>query len=277
MSGILYVIGTPIGNLGDITSRAIEILSEVDFIAAEDTRVTGKLLRAFDISKPMVSYHHHNRAERGMQIVERLKDGQSCGLITDAGTPCISDPGFELVNLCHENNIPVNSVPGPSAVTTALSVCGMSAERFIFEGFLPANSSHRVKRLEEIKDWPHTLVFYEAPHRLKSTLKDMLGVLGDRKIALVKELTKIYEGVTRTTLKDAADTIIPKGEFVIIVSGRTDEIVVDYAAALQAAAGIAARLHNDGIPLSQAAKEAAKETGIKKGDIYKFCIELSED
>jgi 16S rRNA (cytidine1402-2'-O)-methyltransferase len=203
MTGKLYLVGTPIGNLGDLSPRAADTLEKVDFIAAEDTRVTVKLLNHLGIKKPMLSYYEHNKKERGGEIIERLLGGQNCALVTDAGMPAISDPGEDMVKLAHENGIPVESVPGPSAVITALAMSGMPSGRFTFEGFLTMNKPGRRAHLAELKSEKRTMIFYEAPHKLVATLKDMLDFLGDRDIALVRELTKIHEEVIHTSLSGA--------------------------------------------------------------------------
>ena len=203
VGGVLYLVATPIGNLSDISERALKVMREVDFIAAEDTRNTGRLLAYFNISKPMVSYFEHNKKERGEMIAERLLNGESCALLTDAGTPAISDPGEDLVRLCAEKNITVTAIPGCCAVVNALALSALSTQRFCFEGFLSTNKGERYARLEEIKSDRRTTIFYEAPHKLKSTLECMYAVLGDRKIALCRELTKINEEINRTTLSEA--------------------------------------------------------------------------
>ncbi|MBQ2136304.1 MAG: 16S rRNA (cytidine(1402)-2'-O)-methyltransferase, partial [Clostridia bacterium] len=203
MAGKLFVIGTPIGNLGDFSPRGIEALENSDFIAAEDTRVTVKLLNHFGIKKEMISYYEHNKLNRGEQIISRILAGENCALVSDAGMPAISDPGEELVDSAHNAGITVESVPGPSAVTTALALSGMPSGRFCFEGFLSVNKVGRKQHLEEIKDETRTMIFYEAPHKLLATLKDMQEILGDRKIAIVRELTKIHESVFRTPLSEA--------------------------------------------------------------------------
>ncbi len=269
MSGTLYIVGTPIGNLGDLSPRALETLQTCDFIAAEDTRVTLKLLNHFGFKKPMISYHDHNRAMRGGEIVERLVNGENCALVTDAGMPAISDPGEDLAALCYEHGIPVCAVPGPSAVITALAVSGMPAARFAFEGFLTRAKPGRRERLEELKSEKRTLVFYEAPHKLPATLADMYEAFGDREIALVKELTKIHEHVERTTLAAAAETYrdaSPKGEFVLIVAGAPE----DEAPACTQEDGVAyaKQLIAEGKTPSEAAREAAAATGCRRKDIY---------
>ncbi|MEG1819451.1 MAG: 16S rRNA (cytidine(1402)-2'-O)-methyltransferase, partial [Oscillospiraceae bacterium] len=200
MSGILYVVGTPIGNLGDISPRALQTLEDCDFIAAEDTRVTLKLLNHFNIKKSLVSYFEHNKLERGEEIVGRILNGQNCALVTDAGMPAISDPGQELVSQCHDADVPVRVVPGPCAFVSALAVCGLSTGRFTFEGFLSTNKLSRREHLKSLVGEKRTMVFYEAPHKLSSTLHDLFEALGDRKIVIVREITKIYEEVIRTTL-----------------------------------------------------------------------------
>ena len=275
MSGTLYIVGTPIGNLGDMSPRAVETLSQVDFIAAEDTRVTVKLLNHFDIKKPMISYFEHNRRAKGEVIVDKILLGESCALVTDAGMPAVSDPGEDLVRLCHENGITVQSVPGPTAFATAVALSGMSVGRFTFEGFLSMNKVSRREHLASIKDEKRTMVFYEAPHKLSNTLRDLYEALGDRELAIVREITKIHEEVIRTTLAAAAEKYAEeglKGEIVLIISGKPEaeeeEVTLSDAVAL-------ARVYvSEGLGISMAAKKAAKETGIKKGDIYK---ELQEE
>lgn len=270
MTGTLFVVGTPIGNLGDFSPRAVETLSSCDFIAAEDTRVTIKLLNHFGIKKPMMSYYEHNRAERGEKILERLLNGENCALVSDAGMPIISDPGEDLTALCYENNIPIKAVPGPCAFVTALAISGMPAGRFTFEGFLTRAKPNRREHLLSLVDEKRTMVFYEAPHKLPATLKDMAEYFGDRSIAIVKEITKIYESVEKTTLFEAAkkyDGANLKGEYVLIVSGKPEEkeTVPTLFDAVEKARGLVL----GGASVNEAAKEAAKLTGIKKSDIYK--------
>ena len=269
MAGILYVVGTPIGNLGDMSPRAVETLASVDFIAAEDTRVSLKLLNHFEIKKPLISYFEHNRREKGEIIVDRILSGESCALVTDAGMPAVSDPGEDLVALCHERGVTVNAVPGPTAFVSALALSGLPVSRFTFEGFLSMNKVSRREHLSDIKDEKRTLVFYEAPHKLSATLKDLYNTLGDRRIALVREITKIHEEVIRTTLSGAIEKYeseSPKGEFVLVIEGKKEEkeeITFDDALSL-------ARAYvSQDMSVSMAAKKAAKETGIKKGDLYK--------
>lgn len=272
MSGKLYVVGTPIGNLGDLSPRAVETLESVDFIAAEDTRVTLKLLNHFGIKKEMVSYFEHNKNERGDVIISRLANGETCAICTDAGMPAISDPGEDLVKLCHENNIDVESVPGPTAFATALAISGMNTRKFTFEGFLSANKKERKEELEELANEKRTMVFYEAPHKLTQTLKDMYEVFGERDIALVKEITKVHENVVRTDLKTAStmfDEEKPKGEFVVIVDGKKIE---EKEISFDKAVDEAKRLMADGMSTNAAAKEVAKITSFKKNDIYKALL-----
>ena len=271
MNGKLYVVGTPIGNLSDFSPRGIKTLSEVDFIAAEDTRVTAKILNHFEIKKPLVSYYEHNRRERGEIIVERILRGENCAVVTDAGMPCISDPGQDLVYLCRERGIEVESVPGPTAFATALAVSGMECGRFTFEGFLSVNKPSRKEHLEELKTETRTMVFYEAPHKLKATLKDMLSYFGNREICIVKELTKIHETVMRTSLSAAIEyfeTENPKGEYVLIVKGA-DKAEKEQPVTLEQAVLTASELVKKGISVNEAAKTVANETGIKKSLIYK--------
>ncbi len=272
--GTLYIVGTPIGNLGDFSPRAVEALESCDFIAAEDTRVTLKLLNRFEIKKPMVSYHEHNRKERGEQIAARLMAGENCCLVTDAGMPAVSDPGEDLVDLCHNMNIPVAVVPGPCAFVSALALSGMSAKRFTFEGFLSTAKPRRREHLEELKNEKRTMCFYEAPHKLLGTLKEMAEYFGDRRIALVREITKIHEEVIRTTLFAAIEkyeSTDPKGEYVIIVDGAPKEEAAEIT--LEQAVKLAQKMIENGCSTSEAAKQAAKETSFKKSDIYKMLID----
>lgn len=268
-TGTLFVVGTPIGNLGDITVRQLETLQTVDFIAAEDTRVTRKLLTHFDIHKPLVSYHDHSgqRAEQG--LIDRLLAGESCAIVTDAGMPCISDPGEGLVALCHESGVPLRVVPGPSAAIAALAISGQPTARFAFEGFLPVQKKQRAARLDAVKDDPRTLIFYEAPHKLCATLEDLLRVLGDRPISLCRELTKVYEEVQRMTLAEAAayyQAHEPRGEFVLIVSGAAESDMPQLT--LEDAARLAQSLTADGIRAADACRQIAKETGFSKSELY---------
>lgn len=267
--GKLYVVGTPIGNLGDISPRALETLKSVDFIAAEDTRVTLKLLNRFEIKKEMISYYEHNKGLKDSVILDRILKGESCALVSDAGMPAISDPGEDLVRKAREIGIEIESVPGPTAVATALAISGFPSGRFCFEGFLSVNKLSRKNHLDELKNEKRTMIFYEAPHKLQYTLKDMLAVFGDREIALARELTKIHEDVYITTFTEAIahyENTPPKGEFVLIVKGAED-CKEEYT--LADAVKIAKGLMEKGESASLSAKEAAKITGIKKGEIYK--------
>ncbi len=269
--GVLYVVGTPIGNLSDFSPRAEATLREADFIAAEDTRVTLKLLNHFDIHKPMVSYFEHNKFQRGEMICRRIEEGETCALVSDAGMPAISDPGEMLVRQCAERGIPVYAVPGPSAVVSALAVSGLPTGRFTFEGFLSVNKKERRAHLDEVKNERRTMVFYEAPHKLVQTLQDMLAVFGDRHIALVRELTKLHEEAFRTTFTGALaryEAQPPKGEFVLVVEGapQAEETPMTLEDAVEAAR----RLMEEGVAASEAAKKAAAASGFKKGDIYRL-------
>jgi len=270
MPGTLYIVATPIGNLGDMSTRAIETLRKVSFIAAEDTRVSLKLLRHFGISTPLVSYHEHNRRQRGDMIISRLFEGESGAVITDAGMPCISDPGEDLVRLAAESNIHVVVVPGPCAVVSALAVSGLSTGRFAFEGFLSVNKAARIEHLNSVKDDPRTLIFYEAPHKLIHTLRDMLEVFGERNIALARELTKLHEETIRTTFIKALEYYegnSPRGEYVLVIEGAPmpERETVPIEAAIQ----LAKSYMEQGEAASAAAKTAAKETGHRKSEIYR--------
>ena len=270
----LFVVGTPIGNLGDLSPRAVETLCECDFIAAEDTRVTMKILNHFQIKKPMVSYFEHNKNDRGDMIVSRILAGESCALVTDAGMPAISDPGEDLVKQCHEAGIAVVSVPGPCAFATALAISGMETGRFTFEGFLSMKKSTRKSHLQSLKNEERTMIFYEAPHKLCATLCDMAETFGaERKIAIVRELTKIHEEVFRTKIGQAIERYEneqPKGEIVIIVSGAKEK---KEQLKLEDAVKLAREKIEEGNSLNESAKLAAKETGIKKNLIYKSLVE----
>ena len=269
MSGILYVVGTPIGNLGDLSPRAVETLENVDFIAAEDTRVTLKLLNHFDIKKEMISYFEHNKRERGEIIVSRIMQGENCAIVTDAGMPAISDPGEDLVFLCHENGIKVEAVPGPTAFATALAISGMNTGRFTFEGFLSMSKKSRREHLESLENEERTMIFYEAPHKLLATLEDFYKTFGNRNIALVREITKIHEEVIKTTISQAIEKYTaekPKGEFVVIIEGakKSDEEIT-----FEQAVEKAKRLVESGLSINAAAKEISGITPYKKSDIYK--------
>lgn len=274
MAGELYVVGTPIGNLGDFSPRAVETLRTVDFIAAEDTRVSIKLLNYFDIKNKLIAYHEHNRAEKGPSIVERILAGESCALVTDAGMPAISDPGQDLVRLCHESGIKVNTVPGPSAIITALALSGLEVSRFTFEGFLTGNKPKRREHLEEIKTEKKTMVFYEAPHKLAATLHDLHQALGDRKAALIKELTKIHENIEFGTLSELDgkyDGMKLKGEYVIIIEAKSRQELEAEAEEIDPVE-LARSYIEEGMSINEAAKKAARETNVKKNEIYKELI-----
>lgn len=273
MAGILYIVGTPIGNLGDFSPRAVETLQSCDFIAAEDTRVTRKLLNHFEITTPTVSYHEHNSRTAGERILDRVLAGESCALVTDAGMPAVSDPGEALVALMHAHGVRVEAVPGPTAFATAVAVSGLPSARFTFEGFLPVQNAQRRALLQELASETRTLVFYEAPHRLSKTLGDLLDAFGDREAALVKELTKVHETVARTTLREAVEAYREKevrGEFVLVVHGAQPQKTVW---SLPDAVERARALEQAGMGKTQAAKTAARESGLKKNDIYKALTE----
>lgn len=270
MAGILYLVGTPIGNLGDISRRCREVLEEADFIAAEDTRVTMKLLNHLELHKPLVSYYAHNSRGSGDRILERLQAGETCALVTDAGMPAISDPGEDLVRLCAEAGVEVRAVPGPCAAVTALALSGLSTQRFTFEGFLSVTRKSRMDHLESLKGEKRTMVFYEAPHKLVSTLEDLTAYFGaDRPIALCRELTKLHEEVIRTTLGSALARYRqeqPRGEFVLVVAGAPEETgEPDEAAALERVR----QLREEGASMKDAVRQAAQETGMNKNALYK--------
>lgn len=273
MNGKLYVVGTPIGNLEDFSPRAIKTLKAADFIAAEDTRVTLKLLNRFEIKTPMISYHEHNMRERGEIICERIEKGESCALVTDAGMPAISDPGEKLVMQCAERGIEVNAVPGPTALASALAVSGLPTGRFTFEGFLSVNKKSRREHLLSLKNEHRTMIFYEAPHKLPATLKDMADAFGDRRISIVRELTKIHEEVIRTTLPKAYESFGDgslKGEIVLVIEGAPPDKQEEMS--LSDAVSLARELMENGSKPSEAAKRASELSGIKKADIYKEIV-----
>jgi len=271
--GTLYLVTTPIGNLADLSERAKKVLSEVDFVAAEDTRNSAKLLSIFGIKKPMVSYYEHNKRERGEIICDRIAAGESCALVTDAGMPGISDPGEDIVRLCAQRNIPVTAVPGPCAAVTALTLSGLFTARFAFEGFLSTNKGERSRRLDEIKNDTRTLIFYEAPHKLKATLNDLYSAFGDRKISLCRELTKLNEEINRTTLSEAVKLYSerePRGEYVLVVDGASAEQAMESAFW----ADMTLEEHvdhyvNEGKSKMDAIKACAKDRGMAKNEVYK--------
>ena len=269
MAGLLYLVATPIGNLGDFSPRAVETLEKADFIAAEDTRVSMKLLNHFDIHKPLVSYHEHNRAAAGQAILQRLLAGETCALVTDAGTPAISDPGQDLVRLAAENDITVQSIPGCCAAITALAVSGLPTGRFTFEGFLSANRSERRARLEELTAEERTMVFHEAPHKLRATLSDMAEILGDRPVALCRELTKLHEDTMRTTLCAAAayySSNEPRGEYVLVVGGS--QRTAGPAITLEEGVALVLRRRAEGMRMKDAVRQVADDTGLNRNALY---------
>lgn len=275
MAATLYLVPTPIGNLGDISDRCREILQAVDFIAAEDTRVSLKLLNHLGIKKSLVSYHEHNKAESGEKILAHLQAGESCALVTDAGTPAISDPGEDLVRLCAEAGVPVCSIPGPCAAITALSVSALPTRRFTFEGFLSAAKKERKEQLNRLVREERTMIFYEAPHKLRATLLDLLETFGsERKIALCRELTKLHEDIQRTTLREAVafyQTNEPRGEYVLVLSGcEADTEILTQEQALNLIAALMER----GLSKKDAVKQVARETGFPKNALYDAAIDL---
>ena len=276
--GVLYVVGTPIGNLGDMTYRAVETLEKVDFICAEDTRVSEKLLNYFEIKTPLVSYHEHNAAQVGSGICDRIAAGENAAIITDAGMPCISDPGELLVKMCAERGIKVEVVPGPSAVISGLAISGLGTKNFQFEGFLSVTKKQRNEHLAAVKNSTRTLIFYEAPHKLLNTLEDMLEFFGDRKISLCRELTKLHEEVIRTTLSQAVEmykSVKPKGEFVLVIEGARESELVK-AETMEQALEQVKSLMQKGMRGADACKEIARATGFSKGKLYTKLLEEKE-
>ena len=273
MAGTLYLVATPIGNLGDFSPRAVETLQNADFIAAEDTRVSMKLLNHFDVKKPLVSYHEHNRAAAGQAILERILGGETCALVTDAGTPAISDPGEDLVRLCAENSVEVQSIPGCCAFVTALAVSGLPTRRFTFEGFLSANKKERRERLQELSDEERTMVFHEAPHKLKATLADMAEILGDREIALCREMTKLHEDTMRTTLDEAVryyQENEPRGEYVLVVAGREKQAAAELT--LEEGVVLVLKKRTEGMKMKDAVRQVADDTGLNRNELYQAAL-----
>ncbi len=270
MSGTFFVIGTPIGNLEDVTLRQLDTLAAVDFICAEDTRVTLKLLNRFEIKKSLVSFHDHSSKADAQKIIDRLLAGESCGIVTDAGMPCISDPGEVLVKMCAESGIDIKVVPGPSAVVSAVAVSGLSTRRFTFEGFLPVPKKERRERLEKLRDETAVMVFYEAPHKLKNTLSDLAEFFGgDRRISLCRELTKIHEEVLRLTLSEAVEYYglnEPRGEFVLVLEGARENS--DGELTIEQAMEQVNKLISMGEKPTEACKAVANETGFRKSELY---------
>jgi 16S rRNA (cytidine1402-2'-O)-methyltransferase len=273
--GTLYLVATPIGNLGDLSERAIKVLGEVDFIAAEDTRNSMRLLTHLEIHKPMVSYFEHNKRERGEQIAERLQAGESCALITDAGTPAISDPGEDLVALCAERGIPVTSIPGAVASITALTLSGLPTGRFTFEGFLSVNKSERRERLEELKTERRTMLFHEAPHKLKNTLEDFCRAFGEsRRVAICRELTKLNEEVLRMTLGEAVayyKTTDPRGEYVLVLEGASEVAKTAFWESMSVPAHVEHYIAQ-GMSKMDAIKQTAKDRGVHKNEVYQAVL-----
>lgn len=275
MSGTLYLVATPIGNLGDLSPRAVEILNRVDFIAAEDTRVTLKLLNHFGIKKPLISYFEHNRVQSGEKLILRLKSGENVALVSDAGMPAISDPGEDLVKLCAEAQVPVCVVPGPCAAVSAIAASGLSTQRFTFEGFLSTSNKSRAEHLESLREEKRTMIIYEAPHKLTATLEDLKRVLGgSRRLSLSRELTKLHEETIRTTIDGALElyeSIPPKGEYVLVVEGkpRDSRPEMSFSEAMERLSMYRA----EGKSLKQAARLASEDSGYSKNELYNAALE----
>lgn len=276
MSGMLYLCATPIGNLADMTPRVIETLREVDLIAAEDTRNSIKLLNHFEISTPMTSYHEYNKVEKAHQLIAKMREGQNIALITDAGTPAISDPGEVLVRMCNEEGITVTSLPGPSALIVALTLSGLPTRRFCFEGFLPSDKKEKALVLEELKEETRTIILYEAPHHLVKTLEELYKTLGNRKITLCRELTKKFETVIPTTLKDALERYEaeePRGEYVLVLEGKSFEQKKEESIKTWEEMTIEEHMayyEAQGMDNKSAMKQVAKDRGVGKRDIYSY-------
>ncbi len=277
MGGILYLVATPIGNLGDFSPRAVAVLEEADFIAAEDTRVSVKLLNHFGIKKPLVSYHQHNQNTAGPAILQRLLAGETCALVTDAGTPAISDPGEALVRLCADSGVTVQAIPGCCAVISALAVSGLPTGRFTFEGFLSTNKKSRREHLQSLLTEQRTMVFYEAPHKLCGTLDDLLAAFGDRPVALCRELTKLHEEVRRTTLAQAAayyQENAPKGEFVLVVAGA--EPAEETAVTLEEGVAMVQERRAAGERMKDAVRQVALDTGLNRNELYTAALKAEQ-
>jgi len=274
MSGTLYLVPTPIGNLGDLSQRVIDTLAQADFVAAEDTRVSLKILNHLGLKKPMVSYYRHNTETSGPAILARLLAGESCALVTDAGMPAISDPGEELVALCAEHGVPVAALPGPCALITALAVSGLPTGRFTFEGFLPTNKKNRRARLDALRGETRTMIFYEAPHKLTATLTDLRDAFGEeRRLSLCRELTKLHEEVRRTTLGAAAayyQSAPPRGEFVLVLEGACPQEEEGFT--LEQGLALVRRLREEGMSLRDAVRRAAGDTGLNKNELYQAAL-----
>ena len=275
MAGTLYLVPTPIGNLGDISQRMAQTLAEADFIAAEDTRVSIKLLNHLGLKKPMVTYHRHNTETGGQAVIDRLLAGENCALVTDAGMPAISDPGEELVARCAQQGIPVVTIPGPCALVTALAASGQPTGRFTFEGFLTVNRKSRREHLDSLKEETRTMIFHEAPHKLRTTLDDLTAAFGpERRISLCREMTKLHEEVIRCTLAEAAayyQENTPKGEYVLVVAGAAPK--TGAAVTLEDGVAQVLALKAQGVRLKDAAKEVAEHTGLSKNELYAAALE----
>lgn len=275
MPGTLYLCATPIGNLEDITYRCVRILSEVDLIAAEDTRRTLGLLNHLGIEKPLTSYYEHNKAEKGPYLIQRLSEGANIALVSDAGTPAICDPGEDLVALCIKAGINIVPIPGPVAGINALICSGMNTTKFVFEGFISKNKKHRIELFERLKNETRTMIFYEAPHKLQATLEDMYKHWGDRKITLCHELTKIHEEFLRTTLSQSVNIyegVLPKGEFVLVVEGKSEQELIEEEKKSWQELSIREHFEmhlNSGMDEKDAIKQVAKDRGLRKQDVYK--------
>ncbi|MDO4174275.1 MAG: 16S rRNA (cytidine(1402)-2'-O)-methyltransferase [Eubacteriales bacterium] len=278
--GTLYLVATPIGNLEDLTYRAVRVLKEVDFVAAEDTRVSGKLLHYLQISKPLVSYHEHNKMQRGPELVQRILNGETCALVTDAGMPAISDPGEDMANLCQEAGIPVVPVPGACAAVSALAQSGLPSGKWCFEGFLPTANKPRRERLDVLKRETRTCILYEAPHRIRATMHDLAEQLGDRRVSISRELTKVHEECLRMTLPEAAayyDMHEPRGEFVLVIEGAQDNPEQSAADQMERAIALTEELTAAGLTLRDAVKQAAKQTGARKNQLYQTMLERAKE
>ena len=273
MAGTLFLVATPIGTLGDFSPRAVETLANADFIAAEDTRVSVKLLNHFGIKKPLVSYHEHNKAAAGQAILERILSGETCALVTDAGMPAISDPGEDLARLCAKNGVTVQAIPGCCAAICALAVSGLPTGRFCFEGFLSANKKERRERLQELSGEERTMVFHEAPHKLRTTLADMVEILGDRPIALCRELTKLHEDTMRTTLGEAMKYYQenePRGEYVLVIAGREKTAAAELT--LEQGVELVLKKRTEGLKMKDAVRQVADDTGLNRNELYQAAL-----
>lgn len=283
MTGKLYLCATPIGNLKDITARVLETLESVDLIAAEDTRNSLHLLNHFGIKTPMTSYHEYNKYDKAYTLIDKMKSGLNIALITDAGTPAISDPGEVLVKICHEEGIVVTSLPGPAACITALTMSGLPTRRFCFEGFLPADKKERRDILSELQNEQRTIIMYEAPHHLVKTLKELQDSLGDRNITICRELTKKFETILPTTIEKALElyeTEEPRGEYVLVIEGKDKEIIIKekQMSFEQMSIEEHVKMYEDqGMDRKEAMKAAAKDRGITKRDVYDYLLSLKEE